>query len=175
MTLHFPFFLGTAPIPDVRRLVSERSGNGPRTRPAAISFSSSVSMMSGCLRADARFRAVCGKRGSLYPVETPLSMPASSHDEVQAWSGWFLNSCSKVELRSGVRARWSSHGCRLGARAGCSRVVPTTTVTPALVGIVAFGSFSALAIVKMTADFLACGGEHGAILLLVAGVSCCGG
>ena len=86
MTLHFPFFLGTAPIPDVRRLVSGRYENGPRMRLAAISFASSVSMMSGCLHADARFRAVCGKRGPLYPVETPLSMPASSH-EVQALSG----------------------------------------------------------------------------------------
>ena len=58
MTLHFPFFLGTAPIPDVRRSVSGHSENGPRMCPATISFASSVSMMSGCLRADARFRAV---------------------------------------------------------------------------------------------------------------------
>ena len=85
MTLHFPFF-GTAPSPDVRRLVSGCSENGPRMGPAAISFDSSASIMSGCLSADARLRAVWGIRGTLYPVETPLSMPDSSH-EIQALLG----------------------------------------------------------------------------------------
>ena len=86
MTLYFPFFIGTAPSPDVRRLDSGCSENGPRMRPAAISFDNSASIMSGCLSADARLRAVWGKRGPLYPVETPLSMPDSSH-EIQALLG----------------------------------------------------------------------------------------
>ena len=86
MTLHFPFFFGTAPSPDMRRLVSGRSENGPRMCPAAISFDSSASMMSECFSADARLSAVWGKRGPLYPVETPLSMPDSSH-EIQALLG----------------------------------------------------------------------------------------
>ena len=86
MTLHFPFFFGTAPSPDVRRLDSGHSENGPRMRPAAISFDSSASIMSGCLSADARLRSVWGKRGSLYPVETPLSMPDRSH-EIRALLG----------------------------------------------------------------------------------------
>ena len=56
-------------------------------RPAPISFDSSASIMSGCLSADARLRAVWGgKRGLLYPVETPLSMPDSSH-AIQALLG----------------------------------------------------------------------------------------
>ena len=86
MTLYFPFFIGTAPSPDVRRLESGHSENGPRMRPAAISFDNSASIMSGCLSADASLRAVWGKRGPLYPVETPLSMPDSSH-EIQALLG----------------------------------------------------------------------------------------
>ena len=86
MTLYFPFFIGTAPSPDVCRLESGHSENGPRMRPAAISFDNSASIMSGCLSADASLRAVCGKRGPLYPVETPLSMPDSSH-EIQALLG----------------------------------------------------------------------------------------
>ena len=86
MTLHFPFFFSTAPSPDVRRLVCGHSEIGPRMRPAAISFDSSASIMLGCLSADARLRAVWGKRGQLYPVETPLSLPDSSH-EIQALLG----------------------------------------------------------------------------------------
>ena len=70
MTLCFPFFIGTAPSPDVHRLVSRRSENGPRMLPATISFDSSASIMSGCLSADARLRAVWEKRGPLYSVET---------------------------------------------------------------------------------------------------------
>ena len=58
MTLYFPFFIGTAPSPDVRRLKSGHSENGPRMRPAAISFDNSASIMSGCLSADASLRAV---------------------------------------------------------------------------------------------------------------------
>ena len=68
------------------RLVSRRSENGSRMRPATISFDRSASIMSGCLSVDARLRAVWGKRGPLYPVETPLSMPDSSH-EIQALLG----------------------------------------------------------------------------------------
>ena len=86
MTLHFPFFFGTPPSPDVHRLDSGCSENGPRMRPAAISFDSSASIMSGCLSADARLRAVWGQRGPLYPVETPLPMPDYSH-EIQALLG----------------------------------------------------------------------------------------
>ena len=60
MTLHFPFFFGTAPNPDVCRLFIGCSENGPRMRPAAISFDSSASVMLGCLSADVKLRAVWG-------------------------------------------------------------------------------------------------------------------
>ena len=51
-TLHFPFFLGAAPSPEVLRLDSGRSAKGPRTLPAATSFWSLELTTSGCWKAE---------------------------------------------------------------------------------------------------------------------------
>ena len=52
MALHLPFFFGTTPMPEVRRLCHGGSVNGPMIRPAAISLASSASTMSGCVCAE---------------------------------------------------------------------------------------------------------------------------
>ena len=65
MALHFPFFLGTTPTPEVRNLWSGGSANGPMIRPAVISFTSSASTTSGCACAEDRLRDL---RGETEPV-----------------------------------------------------------------------------------------------------------
>ena len=98
MTLLFQFFFGTAPNPDVHRLVSGRSENGSRMHPAAISFDSSVSIMSGCLSADAKLRAVWGNRVPLYPVDWPVGQGKKT---VITDCGREHLQCSSVFLASG--------------------------------------------------------------------------
>ena len=60
--------------------------NGPKILPAAHSFASSVSMMCGCLKMDARLLAFIGLRGLSYPGLTPHVIPRSSQ-ETQALLG----------------------------------------------------------------------------------------